>query len=95
MSTKRKQISKEFKEQTVQLVLAGEKTQAQLAREIGININTIQNWKKAYLAEQDPQQLEKLSYEEENKKFKKQLREAQLENEILKKAVCYFSRETL
>ena len=95
MSTKRKQFSKEFKDQTVQLVLSGEKTQAQLAREIGININTIQNWKKVYLAEQDPQQLEKLSYEEENKKLKKQLREAQLENEILKKAVGYFSRDTL
>jgi transposase len=92
MSTKRKHFSKEFKEQTVALILEGEKSQAQISREIDVNVNTLQNWKKSYQENQSPVNQTSKLLEEENKKLKKELREAKLENEILKKAMGYFSK---
>ena len=92
MSTKRKHFSNEFKEQTVALILEGEKSQAQISREIDVNVNTLQNWKKSYQENQSPVNQTSKLLEEENKKLKKELREAKLENEILKKAMGYFSK---
>ena len=91
----RKSYSKEFKETAVNLVLEGNKSQRQIAEEIGINVNTLQNWKKAYQDSQDPEKVKNKATEEELKRLKKELYEAKLENEILKKAMGYFSKDRL
>ncbi len=97
MSTKRKRksYSKEFKETAVSLVLSGHKSQRKIAQELGINVNTLQKWKKDYLDSQDPEKVRKKEEEAEIKRLKKELYEAKLENEILKKAVAYFSQDQL
>jgi transposase-like protein len=56
-TTTRKSYSKEFKETAVNLVLEGSKSQRQIAEEIGINVNTLQNWKKAYQHYQEPEKV--------------------------------------
>lgn len=89
----RKHYSSEFKETAVELVLEGRKSQLQIAKELGINVNTLQNWKRKYLDSQNPEKVKSEKEEAEIKQLKKDLREAKLENEILKKAMGYFSKD--
>lgn len=97
MSTQigRKSYSKEFKETAVELVLSGNKSQRRISEELGINVNTLQNWKRQYLDSKDPQKVKSKEEDAEIKRLKKELYEAKLENEILKKAVGYFSKAQL
>lgn len=97
MSTKkgRTHYSREFRQTAVDLVLEGSQSQVQIARELGININTLQKWKRDYLDSKDPEKIQSKEEQSEIKKLKKELREAKLENEILKKAVGYFSKDQL
>ena len=97
MSTEkgRKHYSQEFKENAVNLVLEGYQSQTQIAKELGINVNSLHKWKKTYLDSQDPIKVIQKEDEKEIKRLKKELREARLENEILKKAVGYFSKDQL
>jgi len=91
----KKQYSKEFKEKAVKLVLEGIKSQRRIAEEIGVNVNSLQKWKKEYLENQDPEKVRRKAEEVEIGRLRKELKEAKLELEILKKAVAYFSREQL
>ena len=91
----RNSYSKEFKETAVELVLSGSKSQRKIADELGINVNTLQNWKREYLDSKDPKKVKAKEEEAEIRRLKKELYEAKLENEILKKAVGYFSKDQL
>lgn len=95
MSTEkgRKHYSKEFKENAVRLVLEGTQSQVKIAKELCVNVNSLHKWKKAYLDSQDPVKVNQSEAELEIKRLKKELREARLEAEILKKAVGYFSKD--
>lgn len=97
MSTRkgRKHFSREFKQTALELVLEGHQSQIQTAKELGVNVNTLQKWKRDYLDSQDPTKVKTQAEEAEIKQLKKELREAKLEVEILKKAVGYFSKDQL
>jgi transposase len=74
----------EFKQQAVKKILDGQSV-ASLSRELGVGENQLHKWKKLKI--ESGSDLEK-----ENLKLKKQLREVQMENEILKKAALIFGR---
>ena len=95
MSTelRRKSYSKEFKETAVEMLLSGSKSQRKLSEELGVNVNTLVNWKRKYLDSRDPEKQKEASEQAEVKRLKKELYEAKLELEILKKAVAYFSKD--
>lgn len=88
-------FNKEFKEQTVNQVLSGERTASEIAKELGVHYTTIRDWIKSYKHDgtqafpgsghlkPDDEDLRKLRRENAN------LRE---ENEILKKAAAYFAK---
>jgi transposase len=88
-------FNKEFKEQTVNQVLSGERTASEIAKELGVHYTTIRDWVKSYKQDgtqafpgsghlkPDDEDLRKLRRENAN------LRE---ENEILKKAAAYFAK---
>lgn len=68
-----------------------------LAERFGLSPNTIYNWRSRYYKEQgiqpEGQGVKQMSEEErEIAKLKKQLREAELERDILKKAIGIFSK---
>lgn len=82
-------FDKEFKEQAVRLVYDTNKSVPQIAKDLGINANTLYGWKmkQAYV----PGSTGLTPVEEENRRLKKELAEAIMERDILKKAVAIFS----
>lgn len=92
-STRRK-FTQEFKEDAVRLVLEEGRSKADVARSLGINAASLGLWVKAYQA--DSQRAfpgrgnEKLTPEQARiKELEKQLRKAQMERDILKKAITF------
>ncbi len=94
--TKRKTYSKEFKIEAVRLLESGEKTRAQLVRELGIRPNLLGKWQKELQTKgadafrgrgRKPVGADELAdLKRENERLKE-------ENEILKKAAAYFARD--
>ena len=79
-----KKYDEDFKKQTVKKYLDGQSI-ASIAREIGVNENTIHKWKKQLLSVNGEVDEEKLA-------MRKRIFELEQENEILKKAAAYFAR---
>jgi transposase len=84
--------SDEFRAEAVRLAKSGEVSAAQVARELGINPNTLYGWiEKCTVKCSDSEGGEDLSAE--NKRLRRELKRAELERDILKKAVSIFSKE--
>ncbi|PBC69674.1 transposase [Streptomyces sp. TLI_235] len=88
--------SDEFRRDAVALYRAseGRRTFAAVAREIGVNHETLRNWVRA--ADAEPTATEQaLSADEraELARLRKAEREWQVEKEILRRAAAYFARE--
>jgi transposase len=95
----------EFRRDAVELVLASpQRTVAEIAKELGLNRETLRQWVKAERdarvagagrgrsAEGDGGQLS-TDEREELRRLRKQVAELQLEKEILRKAAAYFAKE--
>jgi transposase len=88
----RKQFSLEFKEQAVKLALSGEKSKSQTARDLGISNNVLHRWIGLYgppapVVAPPVEQPESA----EMKRLRKALARAEMERDILKKAIGIFS----
>lgn len=83
-----KHYSDEFKEQAVDLVLEGKKSQHQIARELGLTISTLNTWVRKY-RDNNSGKTEK---EASDKALIKRIKELEEENAILKKAAAYFAK---
>ena len=91
----RRTYDKEFKLSAVKLILEGGKTTASVARDLGINENSLHNWKRAYLSDQEntfPGKGHQKPEDEELRKLRKALRDMTMERDILKKAIAYFTK---
>ena len=86
--------SKEFRDEAVRLVLEGNVSRAQVARDLGVNVWTLRDWirnrDESRMASRGPETLE-----EENRRLKREVAVLKQEREILKKAAAYFAREQL
>lgn len=96
MKRRRRQYEASFKEMAVELCLSGKRT-AEVAEELGITTSILNRWKREYKRRNSGQQSgpkhKEISAEQaEISRLKKELREAKLERDILKKAVRIFSR---
>ena len=86
-------FSDAFKESAMQLALNSEESVSQVARELGISINTLHNWlykKRLNDAKEEIAPVHE-TLEEENRRLRKELAKVKEEREILKKATAYFS----
>ena len=97
MSQESKRYTKAEKLEIVKMHLEGDESVKSLAERFGVKGNTVYNWIKAY--KRNPKTAfpgkgnkEMTEAEKEISRLKKDLRESQLENEILKKAVGIFSK---
>jgi transposase len=90
-----------FIREAVQASLSSPQTQASLAARLGVHPNTLSRWRKEWVMDNssrgkalsDPGPEKSVQdLEREVKRLKKQLKRAQLENDILKKADEYFIR---
>lgn len=86
---KQKSYSDEFKQQAVQLALSGEKSKAQTARDLGISENRLYAWLAKYGP--DAPATEEADLKAENARLRKALIRAEMERDILKKAIGIFS----
>jgi len=93
---KRRKYDREYKQMVVELANAREDISA-LAAELDLRIDLIYRWRREALANLGasfPGQGNKTMTEEQKEiaRLKKELRDAQLERDILKKAASIFSR---
>jgi transposase len=93
-----RRYGEEFKRQAVELLLHSGKTQRQVARELDVSEYSLNLWKKAYLGQQKPAQIEgqMKSPEEMAKIIREQHKEIEYlkrQREILKKAMSILGEE--
>jgi transposase len=95
MQHEQKTYTKEFKLEAVQLVQAGQKSQAQIARDLGVADSTLSHWRKeleAHGGDAFPGSGHQTPLEEENRHLKREVEVLRQERDILKKAISIFSR---
>jgi transposase len=101
MAEKRRQYTEEFKTEAVRLLKGGERTLAQIAREIGVSETTLWGWayrgKRARAKGEVERQTEggalRMSEREELRKLRRENAVLREEREILKKATAFFAKE--
>lgn len=85
----------EFKEEAVSLVIDGGLTVAEVGRRLSVSQQTLRNWIKKHgttgLRAHGSHNVSEL--EAEVSRLRKELAEARLEKEILKKAMAYLAKE--
>lgn len=92
---KRKTYDKQFKVDAVLMVTSGGRKVPEVARELGIDPNTLYGWKRELEASGEaafPGKGNLTAQEEEIRRLRRELAEAKEDREILKKALGYFSR---
>jgi transposase len=96
MKKERRHYDKEFKQMAVELCRAGKPTK-EIAGELGIATDLVRRWRREYEQYNEGSfsgngNANLTSDQKEIVRLKKELKDAQIESEILKKAVSIFSR---
>jgi transposase len=78
--------SQEFRETAIKLAIAGDKSIANVARDLGIPEWKLYGWVQSYRKQQPKQNGKEDSSGADLRKLQKRVRELEQENEILKKA---------
>jgi len=93
-----RRYEEEFKRQAVELLLHSGKTQRQVARELDVSDYSLTLWKRAYLGQQKPAEIEgQMNNPEEMAKIireqHKEIEYLKRQREILKKAMSILGEE--
>jgi transposase-like protein len=90
----RKRFTPEFREEAVKMVIETSRPIAQVARELSLNEGTLGNWvnryRKEHADEEPPLTVDERARLRE---LERELREAKMELEFLKKAAAYFAQD--
>jgi transposase len=91
----RKVYTREYKIEAVRLTTEGGITVAQVARDLGINENTLHNWRRQFreLGASPNAGKKELTLAEENHRLRRELAIAREERDFLKKAAVWLARE--
>jgi transposase-like protein len=94
LSKKHQKFTPEFREEIAKLVVDGQRSIAQVAREYGLSDTTVGNWVRKYREEhaEDEPPLQ-LSERARLRELERENRELAMENAFLKKAAAYFAKE--
>jgi len=94
MSTRRT-YTREFKIEAAKLSNNSDKSVEEIAEQLGVSQSSLNRWRREFRADPDqafPGNGQRKERDEEVVRLKKALKQAQMENEILKKAVTIFTR---
>ena len=94
---KRRQYTREFKKEAVDLVNVEKYSVAEAARSLGINRNVLDRWRRQYRNGEEnafPGTGHGPGGTEELRRLREENRKLRLEKEILKKAAAFFARES-
>jgi transposase-like protein len=94
LAKKHQKFTPEFREEIAKLVVDGQRSISEVAREYGLSDTTVGNWVRKYRAEHagDEPPLP-LSERARLRELERENRELAMENAFLKKAAAYFARE--
>ena len=98
MKQKKRSYSDELKREAVKMVNEQGLSQEEVGNRLTIPKGTIANWVAASKSGREPSKPGDPSVAElsaENRRLRKELAEARMEREILKKAAAYFAKESL
>lgn len=90
----RRHHTREFKLEAVRLVAVGDKTKAKIARELGVRVNQLRQWRLDFEEEERngvPRQ-ELATAEQDLGALRRENARLREENELLKKAAIYFAK---
>ena len=86
-----KKYDKQFKLDAVRAAIAGDRSIARVAQDLGVNTQSLYTWVSKYRSEVLQSGVE-LSPEQELLQLRKEVEELRQEREILKKAAAYFAK---
>jgi len=95
MSSTRRKYTREFKIEAAKLSYNSDKPVEEIAEKLGVSQSSLNRWRKEYRTDPDqafPGNGQLKERDGEVARLKKELNQAQMENEILKKAVAIFTR---
>jgi len=95
MSSTRRKYTREFKIEAAKLSYNSDKPVEKIAEDLGVSQSSLNRWRGEYRADPDqafPGNGQIKERDAEVARLKKELKQAQQENEILKKAVAIFTR---
>ena len=94
---KGRRFSEEFKREAIRLITAEKYSFKAAAAAVGVCEKSLRDWHAKFAPQPVPcgehATVEEL--QDENKRLRQQLKRAELEREILKKATAYFAKESL
>jgi transposase len=96
LARQKKSYSPEYREEAARLVLETSRPIAQVARELGVNPYTLNNWVNAYRRAHSQEDVETpltVSERARLRELEREARELRMENEFLKKAAAYFAKD--
>lgn len=101
MSRKRRQFSREFKLEAVRLATAGDRSVAEVARELGVNAEVLRSWKRQLeksggetpASDVFPGNGKLTSADEELRRLRRENAILREERDILKKATVFFAKD--
>ena len=91
--------SEDFRREAVRLAESGTKPLAQIARELGIHLETLRGWRRDARAKRNGEAESEAtprtvpSLEEENRRLRRENARLLEEREILKKATAFFAKD--
>ena len=94
MASKRRSFSPEYKDEAAKKVIQQSRPVAMVAREIGVNEQTLRNWVNAYRrvhADEEPPLS--LSERARLRELEAEVRDLRLKSEFLGKAAAFFAQE--
>jgi transposase len=92
--SRRSKYPEQFRRDAVELVGSSDRPLRQVARELGVNHETLRSWVNvAKQAAEDEPPAEDPAVTDEVQRLRRQVAELQKEKEILRKAAAYFARE--
>ena len=92
---KKRTFTPEFKADAVRLCTTGDRTVAQVARDLGLTESALRAWVARAAVETGPRPSETLTNaeREELQQLRRDNKRLQMEREILKKAAAFFAKE--
>ncbi|MDP1994039.1 MAG: transposase [Ignavibacteria bacterium] len=91
---KKKHFDKEFKISAVKMLLEGTQSIASLSKDLGVNVNTLTNWRNQYLQNKSETPGSNLTPNEmaaEINRLRKENAGLKQQNDFLKKVSAYFA----
>ena len=95
-SPKSRRFSEDFKRDSVRLVTDEQYSFKAAAQSVGVSEKSLRDWHKKFAPPPKPcgDNATVAELQAENKRLRKELKRAELEREILKKATAYFAKES-